>query len=192
MLFPIALAVLHDDHAGAKVFLRLLFIYRALMLPGNGLAKVEAKVDVQEELYKWQEHLADKWGKKYPASYNIHVFSHAYQNRKKTGPLYLTSTERYENAYGDARKEYKAGTINCGLQIVDNHMASQAAFHICPGLKRIKIKEKPCSTSDDTIVMVGQDDIYRISKIQEGRKSFTGQKLVKSGCDTSHVGLDLP
>ncbi len=51
---------------------------------------------------------------------NVHTFAHLLESRRRTGPLYQTSTEPFESMYAVLRRCYKAGTRNTGKQAFEN------------------------------------------------------------------------
>ena len=188
---PFALHVFDNDRDAAHVFLRLAFIYRSLMMDDARLAAIEQAVDLQQEIYKYQEHLEEAYEDP-KSSYNTHLLSHSLHNRRRTGPLYQTSTEKYEDVYGTSRHNYYAGTQNQGLQIIENQLCGlQGGIHICPRLKKLKISAKTRSQVDDSVVFI-REVPYRVLSVSEDKTTFEGQRIGTQPFSSAHLSLPLP
>ena len=54
------------------------------------------------------------------ATINVHTFMHLLESRRRTGPLWSTSTEPFEALYAVIRRCYQSGTRNVPKQILQN------------------------------------------------------------------------
>lgn len=175
------------DYVLERRLLRLMaFIYRALFLPDEPFRALDATVDLQQLINLWQKTFEQKWGKDV-LSYNGHVLHHALENRRRTGPLYETSTEKYESLYGDCKKHFQAGTPNQGKQLLKNFLAADLEFHICPHKRRLRIRDKQTEKTNDQIV-TANGDVYKVASVVRPNKEFRVRKLILGTYKTEDKG----
>ena len=172
-----------------RVFLRLAFIYRALFVTDGRLAEVEQQTDVQHHLHMFQQEFEALKGEQH-SHFNMHCLMHALQSRKRTGPLWQTSTERFENAYGDARRMYTKGTMSTGKQIIVNLLAKDVDSHHCAEKKRLHFNDTANQKTDDTLMWIG-NECYKIEKMLPGGY-VRCRKMEKYLFCTADVQLDAP
>ncbi len=147
-----------------RLFLLLTYFYRALMLEDWELEVIQNTLrvdnnpgftDVQDLIDNWIKEWQSTFGHK-DMHYNHHVIHHALESRMKTGPLYKSSAEPFENLYGRSRMYFTKGTINVPMQIVKNSLLSEHAQHYCANCpRRLKFCPKESLRHNDTIVWFG-------------------------------------
>ena len=59
-------------------------------------------------------------GVKETSTINLHCFLHLLESRRRTGPLWATSTEPFEAVYGILMRCFQKGTDNAPKQILQN------------------------------------------------------------------------
>ena len=103
------------------------FLVRLYNYSDERLAQVEAKLQEKQmslpQLHREFYRLFDSgFCKAYSknAVPNVHTFSHLWQSRKKSGPLWSTSSEPFEATYAVLRRCFRTGTPNTAKQILTN------------------------------------------------------------------------
>ncbi len=183
-----------------QLFLITTFVYRALMLEDEQYERVERKLDsenvdgcrsVQELLYRWLPLWQELYGIN-EMHYNFHIFCHAAESRRHTGPLYKTSCEPFEALYGKCKMLYEKGTINVPKQIIKNFLLGANARHRCASTPfRLTFKTNETMRSNDTLCWLGGDRFYRVTALA-GDGTATAYKLQTRPFSTEDVNLPLP
>lgn len=172
-------------------FLTYVFIYRSLMLPDPELREIMAKVDLQQLLLSWQWRYELYHGY-HMSTYNMHMFTHALEARLKTGPLWQTSTERYESLYGEAKSNYYKGSISPAKQMISNCLLGDNRTHFCLNKKEFIYDTKDTEKKNDTLIFTADKKFWKIERICENSRMFVCREMETSKFDTSDVQVDLP
>ena len=122
--------------------------------------------------------------------YNMHIWNHVYESRKKTGPLWDSSTERFEDLYGEARKMYQKGTMSTGKQVLTNMLYNDNVRHRCRGKGRLLFRPDTTAKCDDTVLWL-RNHFYKVDTMEDSRYAIA-RRMIKKPFSTADVGLDLP
>ncbi len=166
------------------------FLYRALMVDEETLRRIMSLVDLQKELYEWQQHF-ESTVHCYSSHYNMHLLQHALKSRLKTGPLWTTSTERFESMYGDAKRNYHLGTMSVGKQILLAAYRKDNYHHQCLGQRKLALATSGAEKKDDSWVTKGKK-FYKVVEVLDGGRAARCRPLQLRPFSTADVGLDVP
>ncbi len=172
-------------------FLTYVFLYRSLMLPDQELKAIMDKIDLQQLLHTWQWRYEMYHGY-HMSTYNMHMFTHALEARLKTGPLWLTSTERYESLYGEAKSNFYKGSISPAKQMISNGLLGDNKRHFCLNEQQMRFSKGATEKKEDSLIFTKDKKFWKIVKLREDNKEAVCREMETADFDTSDVQVDLP
>jgi hypothetical protein len=186
----------NDDDAwqeARRAFAIFCFIVRAYNLSDEELQAIEERLRqhntsferLHEKFYKAFEEGFCELARQNP-TINVHVFSHLYDIRKKTGPLYQYSAEPFESLYAVMRRSYCPGTRNVPKQAMENVYLRimYTAFHGKPLSWKMKPYSHPNTRTDDSLALLQDGRLACVTEI-EGKVMRGSYLRVAS----THLGL---
>lgn len=142
----------------------------------------------------------------FAVSYNGHNFLHLPESVKRTGPLWLTSAERFEDLYGVCKKFYHAGTENTPKQVLENSLFHASVKHHCAFQRTLKIAEAETEKNNNTLLW-SNGRVFKVIECLEnkqvarerrtpvermGGKKFLCKEMTFSKVSTHFLDLNLP
>lgn len=123
----------------------------------------------------------------------MHQLVHAVECRDKVGPLYLASTERFEDLYGDCKRFFRKGTISTAKQMFQRFYTNQKKMHRCQGQRRLEFRTKTYEKTEDSWVW-RRNTFYKVVDVrrQDHEQLLVCKKARTRAVSTADVGVDLP
>lgn len=168
MLMPAMAMHLSEDGADRPMSFLLAswaFFVRALYYDKATRDKIEELVALDDILHDFQRQYQETFGGE-QITYNMHIIRHAQESADRTGPLWKTSTSRFEASYQKVTSNYKAGTYNIGKQALQNFYLAEGIKHYCYDHGGTQITTGPTEKTNDSIIFaLGR--CYQVEDIEE-------------------------
>ena len=176
-----------------RLWLRLSFLFKACYLDPEEFRDVKYNLD----------QLADTWYRSYTSlmgptecTYSIHQISHLHSsNRKKHGPINLTSAFAFEYSYSVLRRRFR-GSNNTLKQIFSNTLleatCTSSEQHKCRRSARYRVWETTLSSDSHvyTYDAYEKHQLYKLTKEHEEPGKFYAVKYPL--IDLFHPACSLP
>ncbi len=156
------------------------YLIRTLHLDNDEYLEVKASIDLPRLLQLVvTDHAVAFAGR--GESYNAHMLRHILESRERTGPMYSTSTDKYESSYSVLIECFRKGTTNVAKQAISNWYMRDLESHKCRNKRAMVIKDNDTELGDDTLVKLQSSGKYfKIVDMEEDGITATAHEIVTS------------